>query len=71
MCLNGVGLEGGEVEEGLQAGESPISNLSSESQNIWISHLWGWKDWVKIRNFRSDFFLKEQIIQNSLLTEYI
>lgn len=40
------------AEEELQARESLISNLPSESWNIWISHSWGWKDWVKIRNFK-------------------
>lgn len=58
------------AEEELQARESLISNLPSESRNTWIRHSWGWKDGVKIRNFRPDF-LKEQIIQNPLLIDYI
>ena len=59
------------AEEELQARESLISNLSSESRNTWIRHSWGWKDGVKIRNFRPDCFKGANYSESSIDRLYL
>lgn len=71
MCLRCVGSEE-KVEEELRAGGAPISNLPSESWNIWIKSLTGVERLRENQEHRARFFfLKEHIIQNPLPVSYV